>query len=247
MSYVEMVIQSTGDLITAATWNRMVGNLVALQQASLYGWKEDGETWVYASANTFTIADVDMTAVYLKGTRIRWKDGGAYKYAVVTDSAFVTDTTVTFTGGADYTMANATITDNYFSYDTAPQDYPSWFAYTPTISGYSANPTDVNYRFKVDGRTVTLHLDEVTDGTSNDSDRSYTLPITALVLTNNRWSAVSPLAINNGATVLNAVGQILYGAPTLLNCYTTAVGAGWTATGASKFAGVGFEISYEMA
>lgn len=99
------------------------------------GWNDDTEhTWVYASASTFTIAGVDLTAIFQKGTRLRFKQGGGYKYAVVVASSFSTNTTVTIAVNNDYTIANAAITDNYYSYAVRPQGYPSYFSYTPTLT-----------------------------------------------------------------------------------------------------------------
>lgn len=98
------------------------------------GWTLDAYTWVYASASTFTIAGVDLTAVFQKGTRLRFKQGAGYKYAVVVASSFSTNTTVTIAVNNDYTIANAAITDNYYSYSVRPQGYPSYFSYTPTLT-----------------------------------------------------------------------------------------------------------------
>lgn len=105
------------------------------------GWTPVLDTWVYASATTFTIAGVDRTNEYRKGGKIRWKQGGAYKYAYILSSAFSTDTTVTITGGSDYTIANSAITDNYVSYEVSPLGFPVSFAYTPVVTTGSGSIT----------------------------------------------------------------------------------------------------------
>lgn len=115
------------------------------------GWIESNDTWVYASASTFTIAGVDRTTTYQKGTKLRWKQGGGYKYGVVASSSFSTNTTVTIIVNTDYTIANAAITDNDFSYIESPVGFPSGFAYTPT--GIAASNVTLTGRYSVRGMT----------------------------------------------------------------------------------------------
>lgn len=104
---------------------------VAELRSAVYsdGWAEDDDTWTYASATTFTIAGVDRTSRFRKGTRVRLKQGGSYKYLAVVGSSFSTDTTVTVFGGSDYSLANAAITDNAYSWFALPPGYPESFAY----------------------------------------------------------------------------------------------------------------------
>jgi len=104
-----------------------------VSSSALTGWIPSGDTWVYASASTFTIAGVDRTAIYTKGTRLKFTQTTA-KYAVVVASSFSTDTTVTIAVNTDYTIANAAITAPYYSYVANPQGYPVFFNWTPTFS-----------------------------------------------------------------------------------------------------------------
>ncbi len=92
-------------------------------QGDVSGWTASTDTWVYASASTFTIAGVDRTAIYTKGTRLKFTQTTA-KYAVVVSSAFSTNTTVTIAVNNNYTIANAAISANYYSYQASPQGYP---------------------------------------------------------------------------------------------------------------------------
>lgn len=96
------------------------------------GWIPSGETWTYASASTFTISGVDRTAVYTKGTRLKFTQT-TVKYAVVVSSSFSTNTTVTIAVNTDYTIANAAITAPYYSHQDAA-GYPLFFNWTPTYS-----------------------------------------------------------------------------------------------------------------
>lgn len=120
------------------------------------GWQPADETWTYASASTFTVAGVDVTAKYPKGTKIKWTQTSV-KYGVVVNSAFSTNTTVTIAVNTDYTIADAAISANFYSYQVCPQGYPQWFAFTPnyTWTNGPTTPTDVA-RYSVSGKTVSL-------------------------------------------------------------------------------------------
>lgn len=102
--------------------------------AATDGWTSSSDTWVYASASTFTIAGVDRTSIYTKGTRLKFTNS-TLKYAVVVASAFSTDTTVTIAVNTDYVIANAAISSPSYSYQLSPQGYPTTFAFSPTING----------------------------------------------------------------------------------------------------------------
>lgn len=95
-------------------------------------WMQAAETWTYASATTFTITDAgddmgqdDFTAVYQPGDFIRLKQGGAFLYFMISAVAYA-DPTTTVTidkqiAGGQVDLANAAITDNYYSKAWSPQ------------------------------------------------------------------------------------------------------------------------------
>lgn len=141
------------------------------------GWSAAGVTYTYVSATSFKIIGVDKTAVFTKGTRIKLTQT-TDKYFVVTSSSFSTDTTVNITGGTDYTLANAAITSPYYSYESNPQGYPGWFAYTPTFTGFSAAPGSPNARFSVNGKICTVKMRTGT-GTSSGTGFTITAPVTS--------------------------------------------------------------------
>jgi len=89
-------------------------------------------TWTYASATTFTIADPgegygadDFSSHIQAGDFIRLKQGGAYLYFIISAVAYADPTTTVtidkqITGG-QVALANAAITDNYYSKAWSPQ------------------------------------------------------------------------------------------------------------------------------
>jgi len=93
----------------------------------LGGWIPTGETWTYASADpptfTFTISG-DKTSKYSPGMRIKLTQT-TIKYFIITVVTYsAPDTTITIYGGTDYTLADAAITDPYYSIQKAPQGFP---------------------------------------------------------------------------------------------------------------------------
>lgn len=134
------------------------------------GWITDGSTWTYASASTFTIAG-DQTAIYTKGTRLKWTQT-TVKYGVVVASSYSDpNTTVTIAVNTDYTIADAAISANFYSYAANPQGYPTWFTYTPTLTATVTPPTlgtgsVQTGRFCLNGKMCTCQF-AISVGTTN--------------------------------------------------------------------------------
>lgn len=140
------------------------------------GWVASTDTWVYASATSFTIAGADRTAIFTPGTRIKLTQTTA-KYFVVTSSSFSTNTTVNITAGTSYTFANAAVTSPYYSYQVNPQGYPGWFTYTPSETWTNPPSSRTNFcKFSVNGRKCTMLWGTV--GTANGSNSSSTIVLT---------------------------------------------------------------------
>ncbi len=119
------------------------------------GWIDPGETWTYASATTFTIANVDRTSIYIPGRKLTATNSGT-KYWVVVSSSFSTNTTVTVAGNA---VANAAISANFIATMDVPQGFPATFTDTPTMDGSAgtagAYAEDQNFAaWSVRGRRV---------------------------------------------------------------------------------------------
>ena len=76
-------------------------------------------TCTYASASTFTMAG-DQTTVLSKGDRLKLTQTTAKYFYVIGVSHSAGTTTVTVTGGTDYTLANAAITTPFYSKEASP-------------------------------------------------------------------------------------------------------------------------------
>jgi len=139
-------------------------------------WTSADETWTYASATTFTVSG-DRTTKYQRGDRIMLTQT-TVKYFVVTNVAYwAPNTTVTITGGTDYTLANAVISSNYYSKQLSPQGYPDWFNFTPSsYTGFSSNPTLSFANFRILGSTYYCNISFSGNGTSNATGFTIVLP-----------------------------------------------------------------------
>lgn len=126
------------------------------------GWQPAKETWTYASSTTFTISG-DKTGVFTKGDKIRLKQGGGYKYFYIVGVSYSSpNTTITVSGGSDYSLANSSITDTYYSHGNAV-GFPNVFSWTPTLTGGNAKLSGYDYAyFSIEGRMLSLVF-----GTSN--------------------------------------------------------------------------------
>lgn len=149
------------------------------------GWASAGETWVYASATTFTVAGVDVTDKYPVGTKIRLKQGGSYKYFYIVTRVFSTNTTITVAAGSDYSLANSAITDNYFSYAAVATGFPGWFAFTPSWTNLTVGNGTNEGRFQMTGKTVTGMTQVIIGSSSAMGTGPYFVPpVTPANITN---------------------------------------------------------------
>lgn len=225
----------------AADWSNnshkitSLANGTAAQDAAAFGqitgadgWVDDtAETWTFATATTFTVA-TDLTAKYSKGTRLKLTQSATVKYFVVVASSFAAgSTTVTITGGSDFTFANATVSANFHSYQINPQGYPGWFTYSCAPTGFSGTPTQNSSRFSVVGRACSIYIDVT--GTSNATTFTLQLPIAAAKANE---SVAVPLTDNSANSSTPAMAWVASAGTTLSMSKTMAFNtSGWTAAG----------------
>lgn len=199
------------------------------------GWIPISTTWTRTGNHTFTISGSSLVTIYRKGTKIRYKDGGSYEYAVVGSSSFAgSTTTVNLIPNTDYAMAAVTITDTYISYIENPEGFPALFNFTTTVSASAGTLTSYTVQqaiwttwgsqIKVD---VTYTLTNIGTGTGTTR---FSTPVAAAglyygfgrenVVTGSMlqgtWSSASSvvawLTYNNGAVITNnyqVIGTII--------------------------------------
>lgn len=204
------------------------------------GWQDANETWAYVSATSFKIAGVDVSSKYPKGTRVKWTQT-TVKYGVVASVAFSTDTTVTLITTSSYTVADATISANYFSYEANPQGFPGWFAFTPVFTGFSSDPGSAIARWHVVGNLITFSIHSA-NGTSNNAAYTVSAPVTATGTGDMSWQTCLGTTIDNGVTL--AAGKVrIDGTETAFTLGKTFAGGdgGFTTSGGKRGS---FTITY---
>lgn len=103
--------------------------------ADIGGWTS-GLTAVYVSSNEIKIEGLDVTDRIQQGTKIRYKQGGEYKYDFVSEINFATDSVLTLLGGS--TVEDLPITDFAYSNIANPIGWPFGVNY---IQGTNENGT----------------------------------------------------------------------------------------------------------
>lgn len=143
----------------------------------------------------------------------------------------------------DGTVKNGVITNNTLS--TATGELGGVAAtWVPTLTGYSAAPTNTSYSYFRIGKWVNLKISEGTSGTSNATTKTYTLPFTAATRTNAIWHGTAQI-IDNGATVGTAVRATISSAATTMSVFASFASGNWTASGGARV--VTLDIWYEAA
>lgn len=166
------------------------------------GWNSASGTWVYDSSTTITVP-TDATNTYDIGDKIKLTQSATTKYFIVTA---VAATTLTVTGGSDYTVANAAITNVYYSKQSNPHGFPHWFNWTISYTFDGTGPTgpsENTAKFNVIDRTVFFKTKAVyaTAGTGV-SAIYFDLPITQV------GSASEYNLIINGMVSTGVAGQL---------------------------------------
>lgn len=207
---------------SVGTWALVFGN-------SLW-WIYASETWTYASANTFTVP-WDLTTKYQRGDRIKLTQT-TVKYFTVLKVAYWASTTITITGGTDYTLANAAITDNYYSKELSPQGYPDWFNYTPTWTGFSSPPTTSSAKFTIDWNTCTIAVACSGNWTSNATGMTLSTPNSIISNGAFHWSVGYP--VDNWTALSYAFAYILNSWTTIIFAKTMDTTSTWTWSGGKR-------------
>lgn len=127
--------------------------------------------WVYVSATSITIPG-DIRGIIRKCDKIRWKQGGAYRYNYViaepTYNAGSNLSTVQVTSGYQSSLGDCSfaaspgITDASFSHVSNPIGFPHWFTLAaPTFAGIDngsgGQPTTKEHRFAIEGSMYKVH------------------------------------------------------------------------------------------
>jgi len=159
-------LAENSDTILAS--QKAVKTYVSNNGAPADGWIAATGTWTYASASTITVPS-GAASIYQIGDKIKWTQT-TVKYGVI---VAVADTLLTIAVNTDYTVANAAISANYYSHQANPIGFPSLFAFTSTITGFTTSTTTLYY--SLSGRMAYIYMYNF-GGTSNASTFNCTQP-----------------------------------------------------------------------
>lgn len=130
--------QSAMFISNGATWI-LWRSIPSDYQDGLDGWNLVSDTWSYSASNKITVPS-GAQSKYPNYCKIRWKQGGAFKYAYAKATS---DTELTIYAGSDYSVANSAITDVYYSVSECPLAFPQWFNYIPSTTNLTGGSIDV--------------------------------------------------------------------------------------------------------
>ena len=205
------------------------------------GWIPFRTVLTYASATTFTIPG-DYSSIFQRGDKIKFDQTTTKYFYVVSASYSAPNTTLTVTGGSDYSVANAAISNAFWSHSAAPYSFPDSFNYSPTFTGFSSNPSNTVSRFSIIGNKCFLSHAEGIAGTSDSTGFTITLPITAATISNQIWHN-SADATDNSTHLTTPARVQISSAGTTAVIYKDFSGANWTNSGNKK---AEFQIVYEI-
>jgi len=154
-------------------------------------------------------------------------DQSGSKYFYVYSSSFSTDTTVTIVANEQYSIANAAISNPYYSYQDNPQGFPTGFSYKPTWTGGSNTPAAQFFNISGGVCTIFFGLDFVG---SNAAGLTCNGPIVSFN-NSNYWYGIIAVFDNNAWQT----GIGVYGVAA--NSTTINFGKTVTTFGANAFAG----------
>ena len=192
------------DLTTAQTLtNKTLTS--PLLKGTIDGWISANETWTYASASTITVPS-GAASKYSIGDSIRWKQGGAYKYGVI---SAVADTLLTIIVNTDYTVATPTaITDNYYTHSPTAVGLPAYYNFTPSWSNITVGAGTNAGRYKTNGRFIQVQAQWIFGASAAVSiDAKFNFPVTPVTNTVNYFGNV--MLIDNSAD-LAVYGKMRY-------------------------------------
>lgn len=203
------------------------------------GWINFSSSPTYVSATSMKFSGVNYTGLIQKGDKLYIDQSGS-KYFYITDVSFSTDTTVTVTGGSDYTVANASIVSPKYSKQATPHGFPLQHNWSPGFTGFSSNPTVTVAKFSISGGMVHVTYIQNSRGTSNATGFTITgLPVSAGT---NDDSSANRLWVGSDNGVSGLTVYCYVSGTTLTVEKTWATVASWTNSGLKGL--YQFTISY---
>lgn len=235
---------SASYILKKMTWSTIRQDILT-DLAPMYvdadGYVWTGQVWTYVSGTSFSVPG-NQTALYTPGLKIKCTNASVTKYFYVVSSAYTSYTTVTITGGSDYTLSSGAISDGVFSRSDYPKGFPLWMNYTPSFTGFSSIPT-AESRFSVVGRLCTVTHYETANGTSNSTAFTVSAPIKCASVGNAYFVTNSVVVFDNGVGLTTSGRVLIAPGGTTFSLYKDPLGNVFTASNGKR---ASFTMSYEI-
>lgn len=139
------------------------------------------------------------------------------------------------TGIGDGSVDTAALADEAVTASKIDFSTLGWTTYTPTIVGFSVEPPGAVYRYLKIGTLCILQFSQPTNGTSNSTSFTISLPVQASNSGVGQWNEPLLQTINNGTTEVGEPGIISISANgTVATLYRNIDAAPWTNSGGKR-------------
>jgi hypothetical protein len=221
------------------TTNGTTPNWATLATEVNDGWIAASGTWSFSSGSVITI-NTDLSTSLAKGDKLRFVQGGTTEYFYLVGFGLASGTTTgTLAGDSGTPVANAAISSPYTSKKTSPFAFPGWFAWSPTLAGFSPNPTFVS-RYSINGNTCSIMMDNTNTGTSNAVTKTFTLPVVPL----RSIAAITGGGKDNGGLLAAPIQVSLSAGNATVSVYKSFYQVAWTGSGDCNYQVTPFSYEY---
>ena len=97
----------------------------------------------------------------------------------------VADTVLTITGGSDYTLENAAISDGYYNHLASVIGFPDWFYWLPTVTWTAGtaptSPSAFVFMFSIKGRACVLSIYSIWTAGATVTGATIRLPVAVAI------------------------------------------------------------------
>lgn len=202
------------------------------------GWNASPGTPTYASSTTITVP-AGASSIYDIGDKIWIVASSSNYYFYVTA---VSSTLLTVTGGSDYSVPNISFTSMSYSKVLTPNGFPQAFNYTPSFTGFSANPP-FTAKFYITGRLVTFFIDAADSGLGTSNSTGFTISLPIPSGSTSLSSYAIGLGKDNTSSLVTAIIIVPGGGGTVATLTNGTISGNWTASGGK---GVIFMAQYSI-
>lgn len=123
---------------------------------SLMTWAPALQTWTYASSTTVYAAG-NVTAIYSKGLKVKLTQTTTKYFYITSVSSYDAGnnrTTLTLYGGSSYSVANAAITNPFYSGAAVAIGFPEWLTFAPVWTNLSVGNGTLTAKLRMSGSGV---------------------------------------------------------------------------------------------